>query len=158
MVSSGAEFLFDPVMFHQALYEASIEFEFPFEVRWKPAMMRQGKHVCSQKSCASVQALYSFFRNTHLLHAKKTSSFVRGRADQIAREYTKGTSILSLAISNNYPPSLFSRILVEKISNVGKRGLTDSMRDPVRHLGDPIVIDATYLSSETIKRSDDAPR
>ena len=33
MVSSGAEFLFDPVMFHQVLYKASKDFEFPFEVR-----------------------------------------------------------------------------------------------------------------------------
>jgi hypothetical protein len=78
--------------------------------------------------------------------------------DRIAEEYTKGTSIVSLAISNNYPPYLFSRILVEGISNVGKQALTDSMRDPVGHLGDPSVIDAKYLSSETIKRSDDAPR
>jgi hypothetical protein len=160
-VSSGAEFLFDPVMFHDALYKASKEFEFPFEVRWRPATMWQldPENIrLLTNSCASIQALVSFFRNTHLRHAKKTSSFVRGRVDQIAEEYTKGTTILSLAISNNYPPCLFSRILVESISNVGKRGLTDSMRDPVRHLGDPSIIDAEYLSSEMIKRNDNAPR
>jgi hypothetical protein len=32
-VSSGADFLFDPLLFHDALYKASKEFDFPFEVR-----------------------------------------------------------------------------------------------------------------------------
>jgi hypothetical protein len=78
--------------------------------------------------------------------------------DQIAEEYRKGTSILSLAYINNYPPYLISRILVEAITNIGKRGLTDSMRDPMGLLGDPSVIEEKYLTSETSKRSDDAPR
>ena len=31
-VSDGADFLFDPVLFHQTLYKTSKEFDFPFEV------------------------------------------------------------------------------------------------------------------------------
>ena len=31
-VSDGADFLFDPVLFHHSLYTASKEFHFPFEV------------------------------------------------------------------------------------------------------------------------------
>lgn len=31
-VSEGADFLFDPVSFHHTLYEASKDFDFPFEV------------------------------------------------------------------------------------------------------------------------------
>ena len=46
MVSSGAEFLFDPVLFHDALYKASKEFDFPFEVskRIKTSLWRM---VCN---------------------------------------------------------------------------------------------------------------
>lgn len=41
-VASGAEFLFDPVLFHDALYKASKEFDFPFEVRshmWESVLL-----------------------------------------------------------------------------------------------------------------------
>jgi hypothetical protein len=31
-VSSGSGFLFDPMLFHQKLHDASVSFQFPFEV------------------------------------------------------------------------------------------------------------------------------
>lgn len=80
--------------------------------------------------------------------------------NRIAQEYTNGSSILSLARTNNYPPYLFCRILVEAITNTsgGKRGLTDAMKDPRTHLGDAKVILPKYISSEDVKRSDGRPR
>lgn len=85
---------------------------------------------------------------------------MRGRIGRIAQDYTNGTSIVSLARSNNYPPYLFCRILVEHIANLegGKRALTDSMRDPVKLLGDAKVLLPEYASSEDILRSDGFPR
>jgi hypothetical protein len=79
---------------------------------------------------------------------------------RIVEEYTKGTSIVSLSQRNNYPPYLFSRILVETVTNLsgGKKALTEAMRDPVAQLGDPKVILPKYASSEDVKRSDGYPR
>jgi len=91
---------------------------------------------------------------------RKTSHIVKGNIGRIADEYTKGTSIVSLAQINNYPPYLFSRILVETIASTrgGKRALTDAMRDPLTQLGDANVIIPKYATSEEIKRSDGFPR
>lgn len=135
-VSDGAEFLFDPVLFHHSLYTASKEFHFPFE------------------------ALQSFIRNITTIHVKRTSHIVRANVGRIAQDYVKGTSILSLARKSNYPPYLFCRILVEAITdmNGGKRALTDAMRDPMAVLGDAKVILPKYIDSETIKRSEGFPR
>lgn len=160
-VSLGAAFLFDPVLFHDALYRASKDFDIPFEVRsctlkllWSVDRLSMRPMVISLFLCH--QALHSFFRNIHLLHVRKTTHLVKGRIDQIAQKYTKGESILNLSIANNYPPYLFCRILVEAItSNQGsRRSLTDAMRDPFKHLGDAKIILPEYSSSEDAPRSD----
>jgi hypothetical protein len=99
------------------------------------------------------QALFSFLRNTHLVHVKRNSHKVKALAEQIAIEYTKGESILSLARANNFPPYLFARIVVETVAvdlSQSKK-LTEAMRDPLNKVGSRGAIATEYQESENVQ-------
>lgn len=95
------------------------------------------------------QALSSFFRNVHLSHIKRTAPQVKANLDRSVEEYLGGKSILELAKQANYPPHLYSRYMVEAISNLPRKSLAEFMRDPLRHLASRECIKEEYRFMET---------
>lgn len=129
-ISCGREFLYNPSLFHEEIHKAAVDFQLPYE------------------------GLCSHLRNTHVIHVKKTSHKLKAGAKRLAAEYSKGKSIVTLAKFYNYPPYLFSRILVETVTSgrLSKKNLTEAMRDPIRRLGNSSVLSPEYCDSERFLR------
>jgi hypothetical protein len=87
------------------------------------------------------------------VHVKRNSHKIKAVAEQIAKEYTTGESIVSLAKANNYPPYLFARIVVEAVAVdlSHSKKLTEAMRDPLNKLGSQEVIAPEYQESENVE-------
>jgi len=80
----------------------------------------------------------------------------------IIDEYVGGKSIKELARTFNYPPYLFSRYVVEALTENhlggGKKGLADALRNPLQRLGTLDVIAPQYRASEKYKTTATATR
>lgn len=101
-----------------------------------------------------IQSLHSLFRNTHLIHVKRSTHRIRESIQQHLEAYTKGASILDIAKAKNFPPYLLARLIVEKVAvQQSKKLLTEAMRDPER-LGDISALVPDYLESEKYPRPD----
>lgn len=103
------------------------------------------------------QSLYSFFRNVHVHHVKKTTPCVRAKMKKSVREYSEhGRSIVDMARSANFPPHLFARYVVEAVTKIVKKKIGEAMRDPTI-LDSPDVVADEFLASERWIRSPPPP-
>jgi len=133
VVNSGHDLLFDVETFDHELKEACKKFGFPFE------------------------SLHSFLSHLHLKHIKKKTFVVRNQIKSfVLPEYDRGTSIQKLAQILNFPPSLLSRIIIENISTLSKKKITEALRDPKKKLNSiSIILEEHFISEEKyIKQKD----
>jgi len=124
-ISSGRGILFDPVLFQTELKATSKDFNFPLE------------------------SLQSFFRNKYVKHIKSNSHKVRDNMQtKYIKEYMLGKSIKDLAEETNFSPALLARRVVEEMTDLGKKGLSSAMKNPLEELGSINTIKEKYRESE----------
>lgn len=56
---------------------------------------------------------------------------------------------MELSKAFNFPPSLLARSIVDKITNLPKKKISEAMRSPIEKLNDIDIILEQYLQSET---------
>lgn len=150
-ISDGHDALFDADAFDREVERLSKEHGFPREVIWGLGMCQVEPREDIARLTLSVpgmhvrhatQALLSFFRNCQIPHIKKTAPKVKSSMDRYLQDYLKGKSILSLARDANYPPHLLSRYLVEELTGLRGKVLTEALRRPAALLaGDEVVLE-----------------
>ncbi|GKY96048.1 hypothetical protein MPSEU_000565000 [Mayamaea pseudoterrestris] len=94
------------------------------------------------------KSLVSFVRNCMVPHIKRTSPKVKANLSKYIEQYIQGRTILSLAKEANYSPHLFSRYLVEALTQFKSKKLTDALRNPEVHLVDANVFQEKYRLSQ----------
>lgn len=130
-IDHNADFLYDKDLFDDAIASASRRFHLPPD------------------------SLISLLRNTHVWHVKIITRSVKAKlASHVDRYVRNGESMWHIAYSNRYPPCLLARAMLEVLLKpknsfaLGRKGLTEAMRDPVGKLGCATGIHDDYLSSE----------
>jgi hypothetical protein len=128
-IDQNHDFLYDATIFDTALLQA-----------------RQ------QYNAYSTSSLQSFVRNTHVWHVKYTTRKVKSQlASHVIRYAQHGDSVWKIAKDNGYPPYLLARAMLELLlssNSVGRKGLTEAMRDPMGKLGTISAIAHEYQASE----------
>ena len=109
--------------------------------------------IAKQAFNVPVESILSFVRNMHLFHVKITSRQVKAKIDNeyMPRYVDQGESIWNIAKSARYPPYLLARAMLEVILHpihVGRQGVKEAVRDPIRKLANPAVIAEAYQRSE----------
>ena len=97
------------------------------------------------------QSLNSFLRNVHLKRVKKQTYSIKNQINrQIVPAYiNKGISILQLSKTYNFPPALLSRSIMDKITTLPKKKLSEAMRDPIGKLNSLDILSDPYRASPT---------
>ena len=120
-INDGSDFLFDRILFQEAMKIASQRFDFPLE------------------------SLQSLFRNLYVKHVKSTSHRLKNSLHtKFIKEYLSGRSIIALAKESNLPPALLARRLVEEMTILGKKKLNTILKNPLEELGTIDVIKIKY--------------
>lgn len=96
----------------------------------------------------SLQTLVSWISNKHVLHIKKTAYKVKTNLSQYAEEYCNGLSMLAIAKAANYPPFLTARLLLEHLTNLTPKALTQAVKNPLVHLQDASILKKEFARSE----------
>ena len=124
-ISNGSNFLFDPVLFREAIEAESKREDFPLE------------------------SLLSLFRNLYIKHIKINSNRIKSILHtKIIKEYLLGRSINDLAKECNFSAALLARRVVEEVTDLGKKKLSTVMKDPLKELGSIDVIKPKYQGAE----------
>ena len=147
-VKSGHPLFFSPTVFSSAMADAQTQFNMP------------------------VESLSSFLRSIHLIHVKKNAHVLRNNVKRHVEDYVRGSRILDMARSMNYPPYHVARLIVENVADLrgaagtgstdsgavgngsagsastNKKAVTEAMREPQRVLGDKAIVKPEYRSSE----------
>lgn len=111
VTQQGHDLFFSIDSFHSGIKKASSELKFPIE------------------------SLSSFLRNRHLNHVKKKMNHLRTlMQSNIIDEYNAGVSILNLARRYNFPPAMFSRLLLENVTDLPKKSISNALRNPQKYL------------------------
>lgn len=152
-VKAGHPLFFSPTVFASAMADAQTQFNMP------------------------VESLSSFLRSIHLIHVKKNAHVLRNNVKRHVEDYVRGSRILDMARSMNYPPYHVARLIVENVADLrcaagtgstgsgtggngaagsastNKKAVTEAMREPQRVLGDPSIVKSEYRSSEENRSS-----
>lgn len=131
-IDENKDFLYDVKLFDQAMHDASVRYQI------QPT------------------SLNSLMRNTHVWHVKITTRHVKAALSKqnpgsMVHDYIhKGKSLWQIAKSLRYPPYLVARNMLEVLTTIPRKSLTDAMRDPVAKLGNTtVVLRPEYIASES---------
>lgn len=132
-IDENKDFLYDVTLFDQAMHDASVRYQI------QPT------------------SLNSLLRNTHVWHVKITTRHVKAALSSskqnpaVVHDYShKGKSLWQIAKSLRYPPYLVARNMLEVLTTIPRKGLTDAMRDPVAKLGTTVLLlRPEYIASES---------
>ena len=134
-IDNNADFLYDRRAFDQAIADASLRYNLP------------------------IQSITSLIRNTHALHVKVSSRYVKAKIDShcVPRYARKGESLWHIAKSIQYPPFLFARAMLEVLldPSISRTTLKNIVRDPITRLGDISAIANEYHYSEAFPGPDE---
>jgi hypothetical protein len=102
-----------------------------------------------QLRCCNAQALQSWIRNLHVVHVKRTSPSVKKALPSLVQEFVQNeaSTIIHLARKVNYPPYLLLRFLLEQVTTLQKKSLTEALRNPTEALSDDLIAKAHELLS-----------
>jgi len=126
-IRKNKNFLYDASLFTRALTEACEK----HQIQW--------------------DSLNSLLRNTHVSHVKKITRHIKNQMTNYAESYANGKCIVQIAKDNRYPPYLMARAMLEVLLNdqeIGRKGLTEAMRNPVLKLGNQPVLAERFKESE----------
>ena len=96
--------------------------------------------------------MVSFIRNVHVSHIKKTAPKVKVDLQNYLYEYCNGATILALAKKANYPPFLFTRYIVEGLTNLPKPDIGKAVANPHQMMNDASILQPAYRRSEEMTR------
>ena len=155
-VVNGHDMLFDVDIFDVEMMKACTKFKFPTEVRIqnKNTTVLDSIKVSLQSHSLILDLLHkksfnSFLRNIHLKKVKKQTHIIKSKLDhQIIPDYTQGRSIVSLAKKYNFPPALLSRSIIEKVTTLQKKKISEAMKNPMDKLNSSSVVKQEHRISE----------
>lgn len=89
----------------------------------------------------------------YLLHIKRLANKVKNSLPKLVGSYRNGESIRYIARKVHYPSYLLARCIVEEITLLEKKALTEAMKDPLVKLDSMNIIKPKYHDSVSEKSS-----
>jgi hypothetical protein len=80
----------------------------------------------------------------HVTHIKRTAFKLKNSLPRYLDQYKKGKSIQDIAKRANYSPYLLARYMVQEMTTLDKKEITNAMKDPMNLLGTSDVIQSKY--------------